>query len=231
MGAFALGIYTFGHQIAAEKAASREATDRMLFGSYTLGRDYEHLLLCVNSGTTPFCEHSTGREDFAKLNPLARVLLESSVDWRTLVTPGQYENAYNGNSDELSATDLANAAMSAQYDDSRVAAAFMLGRAIQDLLSPISDRTTPSNTPDYRMAVARNVNTLLFQLGGTYVAQDLPTSSLLGIAGILRVNRLHKCLVAMWLPQPSPSTAASDSGASATATPSPDSCFPKRSAD
>jgi hypothetical protein len=226
VGAFALGIYTFAHQIVAERAAATVATDRMLFGSYTLGRDYEHLLLCVNALDPPFCEHATKLDDFAKLNPLARVLLASSVDWRTLVTPGQYENPYYSNYDELSATNLANAAMSAQYDNSTVATAFMLGRAIQDLIDLPNSRRTPIDASRYSISVTRNVNTLLSQLGTNYTAQDLPTGS---PPDTKRVYRLHDCLEARWLPAASPSpakTAASLSAATAAAAPSPDPCFP-----
>lgn len=197
VAAFLLSVWVFVHQLNEEHGAAVQAENRMLFGSYTLARDYEHLLLCVKLPSTLTCEHPTRLADFAKLNPLARVVLENSIDWRTLETRDQFETPANNN-DELSPGNLANAAMSAQYDDRRVAATFLLGQEVEYLIG--SSRNPSVSSVDRRndILIAKSIDSRLSELGGLCKKYVLPTDSAPALSSVLG---LHDCLVSLWLPE------------------------------
>jgi hypothetical protein len=197
VAAFALSAWVFVHQLNEEHSAAIQAQNRMLFGSYTLARDYEHLLLCVKLPSTLPCEHPTSLADFAKLNPLARVVLENSVDWRTLETPDQFESTAN-NGDELSPGNLANAAMSAQYDDRRVAATFLLGQEVEYLIGSSRNPSTSSADRRNNILIAKSIDARLSELGGICHKYVLPKDSAPELSSVLD---LHGCLVALWLPE------------------------------
>ena len=195
--ALALSGWVFAHQLNQEHSAAVQAQNRMLFGSYTLARDYEHLLLCAKLPSTLTCEHPTRLADFAKLNPLARVVLENSVDWRTLETRDQFESPAN-NGDELSPGNLANAAMSVQYDDRRVAATFLLGQEVEYLIGSSRNPTLSSTDRQKNILIAKSVDERLSELGGLCGKYALPTDSVPQLPSVLR---LHACLVGVWLPE------------------------------
>ncbi len=195
--ALALSGWVFAHQLSQEHSAAVQAQNRMLFGSYTLARDYEHLLLCAKLPSTLTCEHPTRLADFAKLNPLARVVLENSVDWRTLETRDQFESAAN-NGDELSPGNLANAAMSVQYDDRRVAATFLLGQEVEYLIGSSRNPTISSADRQKNILIAKSVDARLSELGGLCGKYALPTDSAPQLPSVLG---LHGCLVGIWLPK------------------------------
>jgi hypothetical protein len=195
--ALLLSGWVFAHQVNEERNADIAAKDRMLFGSYTLARDYTHLLLCVKPPEPGFCDHPTRRPDFAKLNPLARVVLENSVDWRTLETSNPFESPMN-NIDELSPGNLANAALSAQYDDGRVGATFILGQAIEYLFSSSINPSISSADRRTSIAAATHINNQLSELGGLCKKYVLRTDSSPDYSS---VHDLHGCLVHLWLPK------------------------------
>jgi hypothetical protein len=197
VAALLLSGWVFAHQLNQEHTAAVQAQNRMLFGSYTLARDYEHLLLCAKLPSTLTCEHPTRLADFAKLNPLARVVLENSVDWRTLETRDQYESPAN-NGDELSPGNLANAAMSAQYDDRRVAATFLLGQEVEYLIGSSRNPSISSADRQKNILIAKSIDARLSELGGLCQKFVLPTDSAPELSSVLN---LHGCLVGLWLPE------------------------------
>jgi hypothetical protein len=196
VAAFALSVWVFVHQLNEEHSAAVQAQNRMLFGSYTLARDYTHVLLCVKLPSAVTCEHPTRLADFAKLNPLARVVLENSVDWRTLETRDQFENPAN-NVDELSPGNLANAAMSAQYDDRRVAATFIVGQEVEYLFGSSRNPSISSSDQQKNIGIAKDINSRLSELGGLCGKYALSTDRAPELSS---VRHLHDCLVALWLP-------------------------------
>jgi hypothetical protein len=140
--AFLLSAYTFvTGQISAWNAQS-VATNRMLFGAYTLGFDYAHLVLCTQPDKYVACTHLTSGWDFAKLDPIAAGLLGSPVNWPALRPSSEMKLPLSYASDPVGDRNIISAALTAHYEDSRVDSAFVLGEAIAWLFYLDKDPTT-----------------------------------------------------------------------------------------
>ena len=140
--AFLLSTYTFvTGQVSAWNAQS-VATNGMLFGAYTLGFDYAHLVLCTQPDQYVACTHLTSGWDFAKLDPITAGLLGSPVNWPALRPSSEMKLPFSYPSDPVGDRNIISAALTAHYEDSRVDRAFVLGEAVAWLFYLDKDPTT-----------------------------------------------------------------------------------------
>jgi hypothetical protein len=151
--ALGLSSYTFYQNATAEARTQSQQRERMLFGAYTLGLNYEFLLLCANRNLYAHCTQSVKDDDFRKLDPIADVLLESQVDWPTLRGSGQLENPENS-MDTLSPGNIVREALFLHYVDRKVGDAFIIGKNIK-LLFTLADDPSVSHNPVKRAEYAR----------------------------------------------------------------------------
>ncbi len=205
--AFALSSYTFIHDRVQEKNAQRQATDRMLYGGYMLGRDYELLVLCAKGNRYSAytqCNNSTQDSDFAKLDPLADVEFGFPFDWLSIRGSGSFEDP-RSDFDDLGPSNIVNKALSAHFLDRRVADAFVLGRATRLLSALASDPATIKDKKQrdlYAALVNENINKPLTELLGTTCdaidADAVPNSR----KNAKTIDSLLACINSAWLPNP-----------------------------
>lgn len=143
--AIILSGFTFAYQIRSDNMAKLEATHRMLFGGYVLGKNYEHLILCnPKSIISQHCSSTTKPGDFNKLQPLTQILTGSSLSWGTLFnSESPFDFAKQGNEpSDLQPASLLRDALAVRFAERRVEDAFVLGQAmfaLQGNLSLIPD--------------------------------------------------------------------------------------------
>ncbi len=197
--AFALSGYTFVHDRIDESRSANEATERMLFGSYTLGMKYEQLLLCSKNDLYAHCSHRTQNIDFAKLSPLAEVVLGVQVNWPALRGSGPLEDPANA-SDPTSASNIVNSALDTHYVNRRVSAAFVLGRSMEllfDLADNPSTKRTSSSLDLYSSVAKNNVDdTLVQQLDGLCKERQIDN-----VPQEREISKLDSCISGNFLPE------------------------------
>jgi len=210
--ALLLSAYTFvTGQISAWNAQS-VATNRMLFGAYTLGFDYAHLVLCTQPDKYVACTHLTSGWDFAKLDPIAAGLLGSPVNWPALRPSSEMKLPLSYASDPVGDRNIISAALTAHYEDSRVDSAFVLGEAIAWLFYLDKDPTTvrdPTQRALYESLSTADVDPAL---SNVRTCRDKAIDPEIIPPKIKDTNDLNNCLSGAWSPPtPTPSSPPSHS--------------------
>ncbi len=205
--ALLLSAYTFFHDRMQEKMVQRQATDRMLYGGYMLGRDYELLVLCAKGNPyQPYtqCFNATQDRDFAKLDPLSDVEFGFPFDWLSIRGSQSFEDPKSDFND-LGPSNIVNKALSAHFLDRRVADAFVLGRATRLLSALAADPATvrvKSQQDLYTALVGENIDKPLAELLGpkcaTLDAAAVPNSK----ENASNITSLLTCINSAWLPNP-----------------------------
>ena len=205
--ALLLSAYTFFHDRMQEKIVQRQATDRMLYGGYMLGRDYELLVLCAKGNLyEPYtqCFNATQDRDFAKLDPLSDVEFGFPFDWLSIRGSQSFEDPKSDFND-LGPSNIVNKALSAHFLDRRVADAFVLGRATRLLSALAADPATVRDTKQHDLYVAlvgENVNKPLAELLGSKCAALDAGTAPNSKESASSIERLLTCINSAWLPDP-----------------------------
>ena len=196
--ALSLSLYTFIHDQVRDWEQRSQETNRMLFGGYKLGRGYSKLVLCTQADPYAMCDHRTVNADFAKLEPMAAVLLQSAVDWPALRGSGKIEGPWEINNDFLNRASIVNDALDAHFEDERVRRAFVLGEAVSYVLDLGRNPATKYNAElrtKYSGVVNVNANDAISKLGAPCGKLDPDPAAFNAEA----IDKFEACLTAKWV--------------------------------
>lgn len=205
--ALVLSTYTFVTGQVGAWNAQLQAKNRMLFGAYTLGFDYAHLVLCTQPDPYVSCTHLARGGDFAKLDPIAAGLLGSPVNWPALRPPSELKLPLSYASDPVGDRNIISSALTAHYEDSKVDSAFVLGEALSWLFYLDKDPATVHNPKQRALYTGLLTADVDPALSDVKKCRDKAIHSDVMPPKIKDVSDLYNCLSGAWAPPtPTPSS-------------------------